>query len=537
MKTTTSNLLFNTGTKMKSYLFGFVFLFMGLLQAQADCTIPNNMTGAQLVAFINNNNCDGTIIIPAGVQIQLYTDITIPNSIDRLIIEDGGQIMWYADVDLTLAPNSAIVIENTTELDTSHGGAGALSSSGQCNNNRNIFIGGIRYSACEGKGQVCIIFSQVIAAGGTIQIDPDFGVLDGTDNEVCFSPTQIDIELNGFVEGNPTFVWTVVSKPDAGATVTFDPNNTIQNPMVTVSEPGAYTFNVAVTLALSDDCLDQMVTVDSDIEIEFREGLGVIPMAVTPGGGGTCNLDVDFSAGITNGSSNLSYEWDFGDESGTSTDASPSYTYASSGTYNVSLTVTDNDPNAIAPCNTITVNKEVVITDEAPEISAPSPLNIEGCDTSVITAGNARYPYSTSESADIKDTYTNVADYTASDDGTIASITYIDAITNASCPLTVTRTFTITDGCGNTATAVQQIIITAPAVEVSGPEAVDTAACFYADDAALQLAYTNWLAGFTTDEAGCGSSGAFTTTPVAANTLSICSDVDISLTYTADDGC
>ncbi|MBU3823000.1 gliding motility-associated C-terminal domain-containing protein, partial [Flavobacteriaceae bacterium XHP0103] len=77
----------------------------------------------------------------------------------------------------------------------------------------------------------------------------------------------------------------------------------------------------------------------------------------------------------------------------------------------------------------------------------------------------------------------------------------------------------------------------APAVEVSGPEAVDTAACFYADDAALQLAYTNWLAGFTTDEAGCGSSGAFTTTPVAANTLSICSDVDISLTYTADDGC
>jgi hypothetical protein len=45
------------------------------------------------------------------------------------------------------------------------------------------------------------------------------------------------------------------------------------------------------------------------------------------------------------------------------------------------------------------------------------------------------------------------------------------------------------------------------------------------------------LAQFTTVEAGCGNDGAFTTTPPNAADLSICDDIDISLTYSADDGC
>ncbi|MFI0428883.1 PKD domain-containing protein, partial [Mariniflexile sp. HMF6888] len=473
MKTITSNLLSKTSLQIKHYLFAFVFLFIGLLQVNADCTIDtaatggdNVMTGAELVDYINTNNCTGTITITSGVDINITGDVTIPSVIDRIIIEDGGQIIWVNNGTLFLAPNTAIVIENTTDTDT-QSGTGALTSGGpNCNNNKRINIGGIEYSACTGGGNVCIIFSEVIAAGGTIQIDPNFAVISGTDNQVCFVPTLIDVQLNGFVEGNPTYLWTVKSAP-TGATVTFNPNNTVEDPTVTVSEPGTYIFNIEVTVSLSDECTDTFVTVNADIEIVFLEGLSATTMVITPGAGSTCNLNVDFTASTTNGGANLSYEWDFDDGSATSSLQNPSHTYASSGTYNVSLTVTD--PDGLSPCNVVVVNKEVTITDNNPTITAPSPINIVGCDVSAITVDTARFPYDSDGSNDIKDSYITTG-YTATDDGTITSIAYTDVLTSAAngCPQ-VTRTFTITDGCENTATAVQIINITAPDLIATAP--------------------------------------------------------------------
>ncbi|ALJ03944.1 hypothetical protein APS56_01715 [Pseudalgibacter alginicilyticus] len=85
--------------------------------------------------------------------------------------------------------------------------------------------------------------------------------------------------------------------------------------------------------------------------------------------------------------------------------------------------------------------------DEPPVIAAPSPLDIEGCTTTDITALSARYPYSPTESVNINDTYTDIVGYTVSG-GTIASITYRDAITTSSDCLQITRTFTVTNTCG-----------------------------------------------------------------------------------------
>ncbi|WP_308992823.1 gliding motility-associated C-terminal domain-containing protein [Mariniflexile litorale] len=103
---------------------------------------------------------------------------------------------------------------------------------------------------------------------------------------------------------------------------------------------------------------------------------------------------------------------------------------------------------------------KVTVSSGTPEITAPAVINIEACDENSITALTARYPFSTSQSADIKDTYITTG-YTASEGETITSITYIDVITpGSSCPLVITRTFTITNGCGSTATAEQIINIT-----------------------------------------------------------------------------
>jgi hypothetical protein len=54
------------------------------------------------------------------------------------------------------------------------------------------------------------------------------------------------------------------------------------------------------------------------------------------------------------GDGNISYSWDFGDDSGISTDAEPSYKYEKYGTYTVTLTVTDNAGNIGTDTMTVT---------------------------------------------------------------------------------------------------------------------------------------------------------------------------------------
>ena len=138
--------------------------------------------------------------------------------------------------------------------------------------------------------------------------------------------------------------------------------------------------------------------------------------------------------------------------------------------------------------------------NEPPVITAPSPLTIEGCDENSITSINARYPFSSTQSNDIKSSFVTTG-YSASDNGTIESITYIDVITpNSSCPLEVTRTFTATDNCGKTATAVQTItvqdttnpVLSVPAdvtVECDSVPAADTLTATDNCDASVTVTY------------------------------------------------
>ncbi|MGG6232431.1 SprB repeat-containing protein, partial [Tenacibaculum sp. SDUM215027] len=115
------------------------------------------------------------------------------------------------------------------------------------------------------------------------------------------------------------------------------------------------------------------------------------------------------------------------------------------GTYTVTVT----DANGCQEVDSITL---VSIDNEDPIISVPETLEIEGCDENDITNLNAKYSFSLVQSSDIKGSFFTTG-YTASDDGTIASISYIDEVTSYNgCITTVTRTFTVTDTCGKTGT-------------------------------------------------------------------------------------
>ncbi|WNH10400.1 gliding motility-associated C-terminal domain-containing protein [Thalassobellus suaedae] len=183
---------------------------------------------------------------------------------------------------------------------------------------------------------------------------------------------------------------------------------------------------------------------------------------------------------------------------GNNTGASPTWNSPNlvfNGASEGSIILTFFDANGCEATNNITITAG---DTQDPVITAPTPLSIQGCDVSAITEGNSRYTYSSTKSEDKKGSYeTNdlPINYTASDDGTIASITYTDVITNASCPIIVTRTFTITDDCGKTATAVQTININTPVINVTAPSAVNLVAC--TSEADILTAYNTWKNGFT----------------------------------------
>jgi PKD repeat protein len=151
--------------------------------------------------------------------------------------------------------------------------------------------------------------------------------------------------LANFAFSNPNIVNSPVlfndlSQPGTGSIVQWDWNfddpasgilNTslLQNPSHVYSNPGTFTVYEIVTN--SNGCKDTIaksVLINPVAQIDFTFT-------------GQCvNNPTQFTP-VLNGATTTQYNWDFGDGS-TSTASNPMHTYTVSGTFNVSLTVTDN---------------------------------------------------------------------------------------------------------------------------------------------------------------------------------------------------
>jgi FtsP/CotA-like multicopper oxidase with cupredoxin domain len=113
--------------------------------------------------------------------------------------------------------------------------------------------------------------------------------------------------------------------------------------MINVADTGSYAlYDRALNLTNRADLGGGMLTY-----LAVAEGTGVnVPPVANVGGpySGTVGLAVNFSgSGSYDPDGSIdSYAWNFGDGSPVGTGVSPSHTYAEEGTYNVTLTVTDN---------------------------------------------------------------------------------------------------------------------------------------------------------------------------------------------------
>jgi PKD repeat protein len=122
--------------------------------------------------------------------------------------------------------------------------------------------------------------------------------------------------------------------------------------------PGTYT----VTLSVSDGTAGDSAT--ASITVINRNPVAAFSVGTS-----------DLTARFDNGSSDpdgdpLTYAWNFGD-GGTSTDASPSHTYANPGTYSVGLTVNDNHGGSAGTSQSVTVSRP----NAAPQVGFGSSTN------------------------------------------------------------------------------------------------------------------------------------------------------------------
>ncbi len=139
--------------------------------------------------------------------------------------------------------------------------------------------------------------------------------------------------------------------------------STMENPMVTYSTAGTYDVMLTVTNSTGTD----MLTLSNYITVNDVPSVGFGSMV-----NGTM---VSFNNTSNNATS---YSWDFGDGN-SSTAANPTHTYATDGTYDVTLTATN-------PCGSVTSMETVVI------VTAPtagfSADNVSGCVPLIVQFNN-----------------------------------------------------------------------------------------------------------------------------------------------------
>lgn len=156
---------------------------------------------------------------------------------------------------------------------------------------------------------------------------------------------------------------------------------------------------------------------------------------------------LQFYPNVTGGTPPYTYFWDFGDGT-TGSGINPIHHYSSAGTFTITLRVQDADFTDSYATETIDLEANL-----PPQINAPPNQNIEGCGPTDIPD----FAYS-EVSVLINETQLNSAGGSITFSNTIVSLTYIDT-SSGSCPLRVTRTFSVTDSCNNTANAIQTFTI------------------------------------------------------------------------------
>ncbi len=238
------------------------------------------------------------------------------------------------------------------------------------------------------------------------------------------------------------------------------------DPMYTFNESGVYD----VTLTITDD---EGLTATDTVTITVSNQSPIAVATATPESGNV-PLEVEFTgSSSTDNTDIVSYAWDFGDGN-TSSEADPTHTFDSIGTYEVVLTVTDDE--GLTGTDTITIQVTEEGGNQAPiAVATANPTEGEA-PLAVIFNGAA--------SSDDLAIVTYFWDF--GDDSRTS--TQVNPVLTYEIPGTYEVSLTVTDSDGLTSTDTV-IIVVSDGVENLAPEAVISATP-QSGNAPLEVSFT-----------------------------------------------
>ncbi len=229
------------------------------------------------------------------------------------------------------------------------------------------------FNVTVNDGQLDLNFSALAATGGVNQakVSAIEVLIDNNTAPVAVAsatPESGEIPLNvNFTGDNSTDDVGVVSY--SWDFMDGSPLSTFTNPVHTFTTAG--TYNVELTVEDAGGLTDTTV-----ITITATTPGNQVPVAVATGSPlmGTVPLEVSFMGdNSTDDTAVVSYLWDFKDGSATVTDANPTHTFTTTGTYEVELIVEDGEGLSNSTTVTITVS---ALENQAPvAVISASPEN------------------------------------------------------------------------------------------------------------------------------------------------------------------
>ncbi|MBL4725049.1 MAG: hypothetical protein JKY73_06750, partial [Lutibacter sp.] len=356
---------------------------------------------------------DGSLILGDGTSTQHSTTLTT----DLITIGNSGVITFDGiKVRLTLPnPNSAILILNGGTIN------------GKCTNNDEIFIGSTKYATCVGGGSTTYSFGNLIAAGGTFNAVITIPPSDPYIIEACTS-VNLTGTYTGSTTGTVTYEWKLKYEGDLNFTSLGVGENLPFSPTIV----GNHFLSFEVTDDFYTNVETRVFNITADVTVPTITG------TLTPIATEGCDIGDKVSATNTlvylraNG---LTIN-DACNDTGltvTSSDSAPS------GTCPIILTrtytVTDTCGNATTTTQAISIDD----TNDPTVTGTLTPIATEGCNISDLQAPTNTLVYLRANGLTIND---------ACGDGGL-TVTSSDSAPSGTCPIILTRTYTVTDTCGN----------------------------------------------------------------------------------------
>jgi hypothetical protein len=239
-----------------------------------------------------------TVTIQTGTVVSLNVNVTA-FTIGDLVIEGSGILnltgttTWelntlaihvvddgiYTGPNFTFSGSQAALRIPGNSFISYDPGYGAFPTSnaapnGSCNNNNALFLGGgtfgipeVKYAACNGGGNVCVIFDEINDAGGTINVQPivelSSDVL-GAGNQSCLPTFTANIRIKGVIDNGQVDLsldvtpsgtvspntFTDLTDGGAGDIGPAGDQEILIQVTVTTPGPGVYSLNADATMTL-----------------------------------------------------------------------------------------------------------------------------------------------------------------------------------------------------------------------------------------------------------------------------------------------